>query len=69
MNDVLKIELSEEDARDVKFMTGIICEICDYAVENDMKPSETLKIICENILALLDISDFDGWKGAKNNDE
>ena len=65
MNEELKIELSEENARDIKFMNGIICEICDYAVENDIKPSETLRIICENILALLDISDFDGWKGCQ----
>lgn len=38
MNEELKIELSEDDARDIKLMTDIICEICDYAVEKDMKP-------------------------------
>jgi len=50
--------------RDADFMTNIICSICNYAVANDMSPNETIKIVAENLLAILEISNFDGWKGA-----
>ena len=45
-----------------EFMTHIITEICDYAVENDMKPDDTLSTIADNLKALLEISTFNGWK-------
>lgn len=44
------------------FMTHIISEICNYAVANDMKPNETLNIVAENILAILEICTFDNWE-------
>lgn len=46
---------------DVEFMTHIIQEICDYAVNNEMEPDDTLKTIADNIKALLEISTFNGW--------
>ena len=46
-----------------EFMTHIITEICDYAVENDMEPDDTLSTIADNIKLLLEISTFNGWKG------
>lgn len=45
------------------FMTHIITEICDYAIENDMEPDNTLSTIADNIKAILEISTFNGWKG------
>lgn len=54
---------------DSKFMTEIISLICNYAVANKMSPNETIKTIAENLLALLEISNFDGWKGEQKNDE
>jgi len=54
--------MTEEDVRDAEFMNGIICSICDYAVDNGMKPDETIKIISENLLALLEITTFNNWK-------
>ena len=48
---------------DADFMANIICSICDYAVANEMSPNETIKIIAENLLAVLEISNFDGWEG------
>lgn len=45
-----------------EFMTHIITEICDYAVENDMEPDDTLSTIADNIKALLEISTFNGWE-------
>lgn len=48
------------------FLLHIITEICDYAVENEMEPNDTLKTISENILAMLKISTFNNWKGKKN---
>ena len=47
------------------FLLHIITEICDYAVENQMEPNDTLKTISENILAMLKISTFNNWKGNK----
>ena len=48
---------------DSKFMTEIISLICNYALVNKRSPNETIKTIAENLLALLEISNFDGWKG------
>lgn len=47
---------------DAEFMTHIICEICDYAVENGMEPNDTLRTIADNIKALLKTSTFNNWK-------
>ena len=45
-----------------EFMTHIITEICDYAVENDMEPDNTLSTVADNLKAILEISTFNGWK-------
>lgn len=45
-----------------EFMTHIITEICDYAVENDMEPDDTLSTVADNLKAILKISTFNGWK-------
>lgn len=47
---------------DAEFMTHIITEICDYAVENKMEPNDTLQTIADNIKALLKVSTFNNWK-------
>lgn len=47
---------------DAEFLTHIITEICDYAIEHGMEPDDTLKTISENILALLEISTYNNWK-------
>ena len=52
-----EVGMNEEE-----FMTHIITEICDYAVENGMEPDDTLSAIADNIKALLEISTFNGWK-------
>ena len=52
-----------ETEKDKKFLVHVICEICDYANSNVMEPNDVLKTISENILALLQISDFNGWSG------
>lgn len=46
---------------DEEFLTHIITEICNYAVDNDMEPNDTLSTIADNIKALLEISSFNGW--------
>ena len=45
-----------------EFMTHIISEICNFAIENQMEPDDTLSTIADNIKALLEISTFNGWK-------
>ena len=55
--------MNKSEEQDVAFLTSIIKQICDYAIANDMNPNETLKDVSESILALLEISSFDGWVG------
>ena len=47
---------------DEELITHIISEICDYAVENDMEPDDTLSTMADNIKAILEISTFNGWR-------
>ena len=47
---------------DVKFMAHLISEICNYAVENDMEPDDTVRTICNNFLGMLEVATFNGWK-------
>ena len=44
-----------------EFMTHIITEICNYAVENNMEPDDTISTIADNLKAMLEISTFNGW--------
>jgi hypothetical protein len=46
---------------DTDFLTHIISEICNYAIDNGMAPDDTLSIIADNIKALLKIASFNGW--------
>ena len=48
---------------DATFMTDIICRICDFAVANQMPPTDTVRTLGENLEAISAISDFDNWKG------
>lgn len=52
-----KAGMTEEE-----FMAHVITEICNYAVDNDMKPDDTLSMIADNIKAMLEISTFNGWE-------
>ena len=47
---------------DAKFLSELISCICDYAVNNDMVPDETIKIVAENLLKILEISTFNNWE-------
>ena len=47
---------------DEEFLTRIISEICDYAVDNGMEPDDTLETVADNIRALLEISTFNNWQ-------
>ena len=53
-----EIELSN----DAKFMSHIIEEICDYAIDNNMNPNDTMETIANNLLTILSISTFEEWK-------
>lgn len=48
--------------KDENFLVDVISRICNYAVKNGYEADETLKIISENILTLLEISTFNNWK-------
>lgn len=51
---------------DTQLMNDVISYICDYARYNDMNINDTLKIVAENILAICEIADFNGWKKGEN---
>ena len=57
MENSNKMRMTEEE-----FMAHIITEICNYAVDNDMEPDDTLSTIADNIKAMLEISTFNGWE-------
>lgn len=46
---------------DIKFMVLIINLICTYAVENNIKPDDTLKAVSTNISEILKITTFNNW--------
>ena len=46
---------------DAEFITNIISEICNHAVENEMEPDDTIRTIANNLLAILEISTFNNW--------
>lgn len=45
---------------DMKLMADVISYICNYASNNDMNVTDTLKTVAENILAICEIANFDG---------
>ena len=49
---------------DTDFFTKLISEICNYAVKNGYEPDATLRAVAENILTLLEISTYNGWRGS-----
>lgn len=52
---------------DQNFLVEILAQICDYAVDNDMSPTDTVTIIANNLLMLTKISNFDNWKRRTKN--
>lgn len=53
------------EMRDVEFMADIISRICNYAVANQIQPTDTVRTVGENLEAICAISNFDGWKGGQ----
>ena len=51
----------KESSQDIEFLTSIISKICDYAVDNDLNPTETVKTIGNNLIALCQVASFDDW--------
>lgn len=51
---------------DVKFLVHIIAEICDYAVENNMEPNDTLFAVADDIIRLLKVTTFNKWEVKKD---
>ena len=58
-----RVEFTEMS--DAEFMTDIISRICNYAVANQMPPTDTVRTLGENLEAICAISNFDGWKGGQ----
>lgn len=44
-----------------EFLTDIISQICDYAVDNDLSPDDMLVAIAEDILEICDAASFESW--------
>lgn len=47
--------------RDRDFLTEIIAQICDYAVDNKMNTNDTIVTIANNILTIAKLANFDNW--------
>lgn len=50
--------LNNQKKSDREFLTKIIAQICDYAADNDMEPSDTITTIAANMLMLAKIVDY-----------
>lgn len=53
---------------DTKFMANLISQICDYAVDNGLNPTDTFNRIANNLVLIGEITNFDNWEkdGANN---
>ena len=45
-----------------RFLTYVVCFICEFANENGMSPNKTLEAVANDILSMIKIGDFDEWK-------
>lgn len=61
--------LGSPESSDVKFMTEIISQICDYAVDNGLNPTDTVTIIANNLVTISEITNFDNWIRRTENDD
>lgn len=61
-----KVEVTKRD--DEGLLTAVVTKICDYAIANNLSPDESLKIVSENILAILEIASFNNWGKGKENE-
>ena len=59
--------LGSSESSDVKFMTEIISQICDYAVDNGLNPTDTVNVIANNLVMIGEISNFDNWNRRAEN--
>lgn len=57
--------LGSPESSDVNFMTEIIAQICDYAVDNGLNPTDTVNVIANNLVMIGEISNFDNWERRK----
>lgn len=51
----------DDITKDEMFVASIIVNICDYSRENDLNPTDTVKQIGENLIAITEIASFDNW--------
>lgn len=61
--------LCSQEESDRKFLVEILAQICDYAVDNEMNPTDTVTIVANNLLMLTEISNFDNWKRRVEDDD
>lgn len=54
--------MMKELESDMQLMLDVISHICNYASDNYMKDTDTLKTVVEHMLAICETADFDGWK-------
>lgn len=52
----------KELSADMKILDDIISQICNYAIDNDLEPDETIETIAENLLTLCKIASFNDWQ-------
>lgn len=53
--------IEDEISKDMQLINSITAQICNYAVENDMQPNDTIKTVAENLLYLCEIANFNNW--------
>ena len=59
--------MNDDAKKDCDFLAEIIAQICDYAVDNGINPTDTVITVAKNLFALTKISNFDNWKRRDEN--
>ena len=49
-------------SKDHEFLAEILSQICDYAVDNNMNPNDTVMVVANNLNVLAEISNFENWE-------
>lgn len=47
---------------DAELLSTVISKICNYAVDNNLSPDESLRAVSKQILAMLNVASFESWK-------
>lgn len=55
--------------KSIEFMSHIIAEIAEHAIENGEEPDDTIRTVAQNLLCLLEIATCNHWESEREEKE